>query len=116
MKTKNALVAPFVALIFVANAEASVVITPASGGGAISADTAANGTSPAWTTLGPITIAEGKKQDLGNKVNKGTLILKVPDGFEFNTASTPSISFVHGADVTSASVAVTNASTLTITY
>src|SRR5215475_16122286 len=113
MNTRVSLVS---VLLIAANARASVVITPASGGGAISANTAANGSSPAWTTLGPITIAEGKKQDFGNKVDNETLVLKAPDGFEFNTALTPSITFADGADVTDASVALTDSSTLTITY
>src|SRR6185503_10307076 len=39
------------------SAQAAVSITPASGGGAISADTASNAPAPAWTALGPITIA-----------------------------------------------------------
>src|SRR5690242_21783752 len=116
MKMKAFLVAPVLALLMAASTEASVVITPASGGGAISANSAANGSSPAWTTLGPITIAEDKKQDLVHKVNNETLILKAPDGFEFNTALTPSISFDDGADVTDASVALTDSTTLTITY
>src|SRR5262249_45259973 len=112
----NTRVVLFLVLLMVASAKASVVITPASGGGAISANTAANGSSPAWTTLGPITIAEGKKQDFGNKVDNETLVLKAPDGFEFNTVLTPSITFAEGADVTDASVVLTDGSTLTITY
>jgi hypothetical protein len=116
MKTRVCLVAPVLALLIAFSAEAAVVITPASGGGAISANSAANGSSPAWTTLGPITIAEGKKQDFGSKVDHATLILKAPDGFQFNTALAPSISFVRDADVTAANVALSDASTLTITY
>src|SRR5262245_15575883 len=64
----------------------AVTITPASNGSNISADKAANATSPAWTTLGAITIDEGSN---GNKNNFGagtdvTLVLKAPLGFEFN--------------------------------
>src|SRR5580765_3913014 len=97
-----------------ATVQANVSITAASGGSAQSADTASVGGSGAWTTLGPITLIEGKKPDItaGSGV---TLILKAPNGFEFNTASTPSISFVSGQDITSANVAVTDPSTLTIT-
>jgi hypothetical protein len=116
MNMRSSVVGSLLALVLATNAEATVIITPASGGGAISADTAANGHAPAWTTLGPITIAEGKKQDFGHKVKNDTLVLKVPAGFEFNTASTPSISFASGADVTSASVAISDSTTLTITY
>src|SRR5712664_2760139 len=97
-----------------ATAQATISITAASSGSAMSADTAGIGGSGAWTTLGPITIAEGKKTDIsvGSSV---TLILKAPSGFEFNTASTPSISFASGQDITSANVVVTDPSTLTIT-
>jgi len=116
MKTRVSLVAAVLVALMTPSVDAAVVITPASGGGAISANSAANGSSPAWTTLGPITIAEGKKQDFGNKAANATLILKAPDGFEFNTALAPSLSFVHNRDLTAASVALTDASTLTITY
>src|SRR6266436_800952 len=97
-----------------ATAQATISITAASSGSAMSADTAGIGGSDTWTTLGPITIAEGKKTDIsvGSSV---TLILKAPSGFEFNTASTPSISFASGQDITSANVVVTDPSTLTIT-
>jgi hypothetical protein len=93
---------------------AAVVVTPASGGSAISADTAASGGAGAWTALGPITITEAKKTDIsaGSGV---TLVLKVPSGFEFNTSSTPSISFTSGADITAANIAVSDSSTLTVT-
>ena len=92
---------------------AAVSVTPASGGGSISADTAANAATPAWTSLGPIVIAEpvGFSGDIGG----GTLVLKAPTGFEFNTASTPSIAFTAGRNITAASIAVNNSSTLTVT-
>src|SRR6516165_74462 len=76
-------------------ASAAVTITGASGGSAISADTAATGGSGAWTTLGPITIVEGAKGDIGQGTGI-TLILKAPVGFEFNLNSTPSVSFTAG--------------------
>src|SRR5439155_15151509 len=43
------------------SALATVSITAATGG-AISADKAANATSPAWTTLGPIVISEANNK------------------------------------------------------
>lgn len=65
-------------------AQAAVTVTPATGGTAISADTAA--ASPgtgAWTALtGPV-IAEGSTADIGT----GTIILNAPSGYEFNTAA-----------------------------
>src|ERR1051325_10627349 len=46
----------FLVLFRVEIARAAVTVTGASGGGALSADTAVNGGSGVWTTLGPITI------------------------------------------------------------
>jgi hypothetical protein len=102
------------ALVLVQGARASVVNTGAGNGAAIPADTAATGSSAAWTTLGAIGIAEGVKTDF--HVGTGlTLVLKIPAGFELNTASPPSISVVAGSDITAASIAVTDRQTLTIT-
>jgi len=66
------------------SAYAQVTITAATGGTAISADTAAAapGTG-AWTTLtGPI-FDEGSTRDIG----AGTIIFTAPAGYEFNTAA-----------------------------
>jgi hypothetical protein len=93
---------------------ATVSVTPAAAGGSISADTASNALSPAWTSLGPIVIAEGVTNDLAVGTNV-TLALKAPAGFQFNTAVTPSVTFTNGRDITSASVAVTDSSTITVT-
>jgi hypothetical protein len=100
-------------LTLAASARAAVSVTGASGGGSISADTAANATTPAWTSLGSITIAEpsGSKGDIGG----GTLILKAPAGFEFNPTPTPSIAFTAGRNITAASIAATDSTTLTVT-
>ncbi|MDB6018143.1 MAG: hypothetical protein JWR19_2632 [Pedosphaera sp.] len=92
----------------------TINLTAASGGTAISADTAATGGSGAWTTLGAITLGEAANADFSAGTNV-TLILKAPSGFQFNTASTPSISFTATKDITAASVVVTDSSTLTIT-
>lgn len=93
-------------------ARANVAVTPASGG-SVSADTAANAATPAWTSLGSITIAEqgSNRGDIGG----GTLVLKAPNGFEFNTAVTPDITYTGNRNISAASVAVTDSSTLTIT-
>ncbi|HWQ92567.1 MAG TPA: Ig-like domain-containing protein, partial [Clostridia bacterium] len=88
-------------------------VTPADGGTGISADTAANAAVPAWTTLGTITLAEqgSNRGDIG----AGTFVLQAPEGFEFNTAVTPSISFVNARNITAAAIAVTASNVLTIT-
>jgi len=92
---------------------AVVTVTGASGGSNLSADTAANASAPAWTTLGAITIAEGETGDFATDTDV-TLVLKAPAGFEFNTAVTPDITNAAGSDITSASVSVTDATNMTI--
>lgn len=88
-------------------------ITAASGGGSISADTAANAPTPAWTSLGSIVIAESNntRGDIGG----GTLVLKSPAGFEFNTAVVPNITFTSLRNIIAASADYTDSTTLTIT-
>lgn len=64
-------------LLVPVSAAPDVTITEATGGDNISADDFATG---AWTTLvGPV-IAETEAAEIGT----GTIIFKVPDGFEFN--------------------------------
>ncbi len=96
-------------------AQATVKITPATGGTNLLSDFAAESASPAWSTLGPITITERKKNDFAVGTNV-TLVLKAPAGFEFNVASAPSATFAGGKDISSASAAVISSSTLRITY
>jgi hypothetical protein len=93
---------------------ATVTLTAASGGGSISADTAATAASPAWASLGAITIKENAGGDFGAGTNV-TMILKTPSGFEFNTAVTPSITYTAGLSIASAVGAMTDASTITLT-
>jgi len=59
-------------------------VTPATGGQNISADNFATGT---WTTLGNITIAETAPGQL----SAGTIRLRVPSGFVWDSATTPTI-------------------------
>ena len=99
--------------IVVEAAPSGVQVTAASGGGSISADTAANASSPTWTSLGPIVIAEpgSSKGDIGG----GTLILKAPTGFVFNTAVRPSVA-ISGKDVLWVFVVVNDSTTITATF
>ncbi len=57
------------------------------GGTNISADTAANAPSPAWTTLANIVLAEngGHKGDFASGTDTFSILL--PSGFEFNTSA-----------------------------
>ena len=97
----------------VSAALAAVTVTPASGGTGISADKAANATSPAYTTLGNIVIAENANTDFAPNQTNRTLILTAPSGWQFN-AGVGSVSFTKNRDITAASVVVT-ASAATVT-
>ncbi len=59
-------------------------VTPATGGGAIKADTAGIGGSGSYTALAGPVITEGAAGEL---LNNGEVWLTVPAGFEFNPAS-----------------------------
>jgi hypothetical protein len=91
---------------------ANVNVTAASGGNAIPADRAANAPTPAWTSLGAITIAEpgGSRGDLGS----GTLVLSAPAGFEFNPTLLPNVSFTSGRNIVSA-IGMVSSSNITVT-
>lgn len=101
-------------------AEAAATITPATGGGAISADTVDGD----YTSLtGPI-ISE----ELVSEVNTGTIILDVPSGFIFDTGGTlPTVLVTRtdgaGADTkninnvpSGTSVAITSITTTQVTF
>lgn len=85
-------------------------LTPADGGASISADDANN----SYTTLsGPI-FKEGFAGELSNG---GTIELEVPEGFEWNTVASPSISVspVYGG-TTSLNISLTSVSSTTIIF
>ncbi len=90
---------------------ANVSITGASGGTSISADAATG----AYTTLGAITIAETANGDIKTGSSQ-TMTLKVPAGYEFNTAQTPNVSYTAGRNITAASAAFSDSTTLVITF
>src|SRR5262245_9607440 len=105
------------ALLSSSEAFGAVTITPATNGLNISTDNASNAAFPAWTTLGAITIDEANNANKNNfGVGAGvTLVLQAPAGFEFNPAVTPSITFTGNRDISSASIAVNDSSTITVT-
>src|SRR4051812_46734443 len=110
---KRALVLVGLGLCFGFNVHATVVASGGTGGTGISADKAPNGVSPAWTSLTAIQVAETTgtgKGDFGN----GTIMLKAPTGFEFNTNQPPSITYTTGNDLTSASFVSMDSTTLTV--
>ncbi len=67
---------------------AATTVTSATGGGAISADTAANATTPAWTTLTGPSIAVTAADD----IDVGEIVLTAPAGFNFDAGgANPSV-------------------------
>ncbi len=105
------------ALVVARFAAAAVTVTPASGGTNISADNAANATTPAWTTLGNIVVAEAANGDFAQSQTNTTMVLSAPTNWQFN-AGAGSVSFTGSspgsADLTAASISVTT-STITVT-
>jgi hypothetical protein len=70
-------------LLLSQTAEATVTVTAATGGSAISADTnGTNGTGTFTILSGPV-LTEGAFGDIGT----GTIILNAPSGFAFSTTS-----------------------------
>ncbi len=73
---------------------AAVIVTPAGGGTNICHNRAADGTSPAYTGLGTITVTEGAADDFNPFIE--TLVINVPAGWQFNTAATPTLNSTGG--------------------
>ncbi len=95
-------------LIIPVPAMAAATVTPAAGGGAISADD----TGGDWTTLGAITISEGGAGD----IDDGVFVLTIPAGFEFNPASAPDVAVTGSTPELAANTpAVIDATTITVT-
>ena len=93
----------------------SVNVTAATGGTNISADRAANATSPAFTILGNIVITEVVATDFaaGNNV---TLILTAPNGWQFNAgAGSTTAAKDSGPGANEVSINSTTVTTTTIT-
>ena len=95
-------------------------VTAATGGGAISADTAVNGGTGAGTALSGPFYAETMNGDLNN----GTVVLTIPSGFEFDTTGAVSVILQTGdtnsvqnmnGTVVGAAVATTANGSLTLT-
>ncbi len=90
---------------------AGVTVTKATGGEAISADTAKTATTPGWTTLTGPTINELSAGSLST----GTIVLSPTGSYEFHTPG--SVGITEGADctMTFAGAPVVTSTTITIT-
>lgn len=101
--------------LFASPAWGQVVVTAATGGTNISADKAANATSPAWTTLGNIVISENGNNASFAVGTNVTLILTAPAGWQFNSAETVTATVTLGSGGGSPNVAVNSVSVATST-
>lgn len=94
------------------NADAFITVTAASGGTNICSNLAVGGSNPAFTTLGNIVVTEGANTDISNGAH--TLVLSAPAGWQFNTASPPTVTFTPGRNITAASIAGMTTTTLSV--
>ena len=95
--------------------DAGVNVTPATGGTNISADKAANATSPQFTQLGDIVLAESAVGDFVIQSNR-TFVLTAPSGWEFNPgvgSTSTTKSGPGGNELTANSIAI-SATTITV--
>jgi len=97
-------------------ARANVTVTTATGGTGLSADSAQNGATPAFATLGDVVIQEAATGDFVLQSSK-TLILSAPSGWRFNAgvggASATRLSGTGGNELVVNSFSVTS-SNLTV--
>ncbi len=101
---------------FPIESNASVVVIPGTGGANISADKAANTSTPAYTTLlGKIYITEGAATDFAANQSGVTLILSAPPNWTFNPGVGTVSKTSHGSFTGNTSIVVT-ANTITITF
>lgn len=92
----------------------SVLVAPATGGTNIPSTKAANGSAPAYTTLGNIVITEQANNDFAASQTGATLILTAPSGWTFNSG-VGSVSHQNGRNITASSISVTS-TTVTVTF
>ncbi|MBK6987447.1 MAG: hypothetical protein IPH33_03915 [Bacteroidetes bacterium] len=93
---------------------ANVTILKATGG-SISADKAANATSPAYTTLGNIRLTEGAVGDFA--VGTGvTLTINAPAGWNFNTAASVAVTATAGRNITGQVILSKTSTVITVQF
>ena len=91
----------------------AVNITAATNGAGICNTKAVGGTAAGYTTLGVITIAETSTGDLSGP-GTDLLVLNAPAGWQFNTITAPSMSYLAGGNIIATPVFTITATTLSI--
>lgn len=74
-----------IVIVFPIRGFGQLTVTTATGGTNISADKAANASSPEWTTLGNIVLAENNNGDFPESFT--SFVINAPNGWAFNTTS-----------------------------
>src|ERR1035437_4560358 len=100
-------------------ANATVVVTPATGGTNVSADKAANSSNPiggTWVPLSPIKIAEAAGTDFAPNQSGVTFILTAPANWSFNTGVGTINSTNHGSFSVTPSITGRTSNTITVTF
>jgi uncharacterized protein YjdB len=79
-------------------AHGAISVVAGTGGTGICSIKAQTGSSPAFTTLGTITVRESAAGDI-TPTGSRTLILNAPTGWRFNTGATPTFTFSSGHNI-----------------
>ena len=96
---------------FSKQAGAAITVTQGTGGTNICSSLAVGGSSPAFTTLGNITVTEGVVTDIS--LGAHTLTLNAPAGWKFNTVA-PTFTFTAARNITSVTLGSITAASLTL--
>src|SRR5689334_21291168 len=121
MKQKIYIILPFVilfltVLIFAKSASASgVYVESAAGGHAILAETVGNSGTGCYTSITRMMIQENDSNNFKSADNQ-TMSIKVPTGFEFNTAQIPNVRYQSSKNIPSANAAFSNSTTRAVTF
>ena len=98
------------------NLKATVMVTAGAGGANVSADKAANSSTPAYTILlGKIYIIEGNSTDFSPNQTNVTLVLSAPTNWTFNPGTGTIARTGHGSFTGNTSISVTS-TTITVTF
>lgn len=76
---------------------------------------AVDGSAPGFSTISNITLSETQTNNF-RKSKTGTIILSSPTGWFFNTAAVPTLSYPATVDIISMTIAMTNSTTITISF
>jgi hypothetical protein len=100
------------AFMQIAKVHGALFVIAGTGGTNICSNLAQTGSTPAYTTLGNIRLFEMNNADI--TTGPHALVLNAPTGWEFNTLSAPTFTFMAGRNITSVSLGGMTTTTLTV--